>query len=422
MKRDNALQQVVYMDDDQPLSECPTNEDSATSGSDRSVAGDNDDIDWMHYLLQSSLPEPFEQRLLAGASRATLGVVRHGRNGINVAVQDLETLWHAVKNPDGPFASLAAVCAYQKQLAQQHRPACAQDSRPCLGPNSGLRAYLSGEEMAVINEGIGEYGSEPVAFQSVPDSVFSFLRGSPKYAKSKASNTVFGWVDQINQNKILDPFAFYPCACGYKVMDEVLEYRKELEPNYPTEETCTSLFELNCHGMDELDDDYDLKEQMDASFRTETPPRCRDIIQHCDIHAIPTNSIWILLDSSAGDVKDQLAATNSSLPAPGMLAFTSYAPDFRITPGFMQVSYETLPPRCKHGHLHRPAFEFCLGCFPTGQHYNCVECEDHPILQKPMRRDFTLNDVDSFESGKLAYDQKLFITAYEVVQRNEWCQ
>ncbi|KAF3040018.1 hypothetical protein E8E11_003614 [Didymella keratinophila] len=97
-----------------------------------------------------------------------------------------------------------------------------------------------------------------------------------------------------------------------------------------------------------------------------------------------------------------------------MYYFDSYPAGFRITPGFVQVAYENLSPRCVHGHLHPPALEYCIKCFPDGRHFNCAECEAHPLLEKPAGQDFGLEEYREIEAWKLRLDQHSFVNNDDV--------
>ncbi|KAJ4317424.1 hypothetical protein N0V94_004956 [Neodidymelliopsis sp. IMI 364377] len=417
-KRFAGLQGVFYVTDQQQPSYTLDEDSECGWSDDRSVAGDKLDIDWMLYLSSKTFPDELMQQLIA-APHPDASLARYEQSGLNIMGEYVELQWHIYNNPEGSFGSLNQVCAFQKARAQRHRPACPQDLRWSCDPNSNSRPYLTGKEMVIINEGVCDYIAECDGELS---DFIAYLRKSSDHMKAEATNPVPHWVDQIDQNDLLDPHDFAPYACGGKAMEELLLYREESEPGYPTQESSTSFFEPSFLSVDVLDEEYDRKEQEKEALLIDIPPRCREIVQVCDVHAVPTNNIWVLIDSCFEDPNRRIVPECGSLPVPGMLTRTSYPPEFHITPGFLQVPFERLVPRCEHGHLHPPALEFCPECFPSGQHRDCLECESHPVLRKKKGCDFALAEFQELENRKQQHDQDQFAAAYQATRVNKYLQ
>ena len=274
--------------------------------------------------------------------------------------------------------------------------------------------------MVAVNEGVADYNLGDVGEVC---NLLQTLRSSCEHEKLCVANPVLGWVWQVDQQELLKPYDFNPCACGYAAMDGVMQYREKEELGYVPADTCISHFEfeLNFLDVDELDSDYDRKAQEDEAevHRISTPPRYRGITQICDLHEFPTNNIWVLIDDSFENLNDRLVPTYSGLPVPGMHTLTLYPPGFHITQDFVQVKCEDLSLRCVHGCLHPPAVNSCLECFPSGRRFNCDECESHPLPQKPKGQDSTIVEHNEIETGKLNVDCNIVQAQHVVQQKKE---
>lgn len=395
LKRQAGLEGVMFLLDGEASDPLDPNDSADGWSDDRSIAGDTADIDWFHFFLQKDL-HPKVAQILEGATRHAVVASRSERTGLNAMIQYLETVYHRL---NGKYTSMEALFKSLKVRAHEQ---------------SSLQPYLTGQQMVAINEGCADYNFDNDVSEVC--DLLSYLTDNPEYEKIQGTNSVVSWVADVDQHELFSPHEFLTCACGAKAMDLVLHYRDEQEHIFAIENIRDSFCELEFLDLEALDDEYERKEKEDeyeAIHGRTTPLRCREIRQVCDVHAIPTNNIWVLLDDSTRDLNQYLEPVeDSSLPAPGMYHLTSYSAGFRLPQRFLQIEYEKLCPRCAHGHLHPPAFEYCVDCFPDGQHFDCAECESHLLLQKPVGQDIPLVEHREIECMKLQIDERLMDQVY----------
>ena len=114
--------------------------------------------------------------------------------------------------------------------------------------------------------------------------------------------------------------------------------------------------------------------------------------QLCDLHAIPTNLQWILMDG-VDNLNAVLVGPGDGMPVPGFKKLNKYPDGYRMPQGFKDdiaqgfendTLYRYRLPRCEHGDRHPPFADHCVLCFPGGEHGDCAECSAHPELPEIM--------------------------------------
>jgi hypothetical protein len=269
-------------------------------------------------------------------------------------------------------------------------PDCSVDMRHHMGPNDLRRAYLTDEETVAMDEGCTDwfqlYNHEPeiCEFQKVTRMAEQF---NPLEFGTNA--VIFPWIDDVDENHLLDPFAYGDCACGSAAIAALNEYRYEAEPIYnPTVQNLFLKFPLLIGGPD---DRYTSTVDVDGRI-----PRCQHITQAREQHKTETDSIYILVDTSFEDINDRLSDIDGYLPSPHTTR-SRYSLGSKVYIRDRQTAYEMLPPRCKHGLLHGSK---CPICFPNGHNlFNCAECveqsghyeqrnlkKEHPNMREIVER------------------------------------
>ncbi|KAH6633145.1 hypothetical protein C7974DRAFT_375273 [Boeremia exigua] len=384
----------------------------------RPVAADREDIHFMLQMVWFSLEKSIQDRVDRDGtfewSRS-----RHGITGLNIFASHLELLWHQQKPPviDGlahPVTDFRSIYKYEMYRARSFRPACL----PGFEKRHDSRWYLNDEEAIKINQGCLDF-SEPELDAEQSETLHG-LNGHPDYAGAEVTNPVLGWLDDMDRaNGFYDANAYLPCACGQKALYDHLASRYSVEPGYNPTRYAHEAPQLQHLDDAALDQDRQRKAQEEAHFSGTTSfPRSQTIAQDCNLHAIPTNRPWILM-GAFDDPNEALAGTSNDLPVPGFPNLTKYPPGFRMTRGFQELKHDCLPPRCKHGYLHPPFTEHCMGCFPDGeQHDDCSECEAHAAACG-LERDASFEKC--YEEISVEWNTEQFEHAYKREKFQEAC-
>jgi hypothetical protein len=195
-------------------------------------------------------------------------------------------------------------------------------------------------------------------------------------------------------------------------MHDLLEFRYEPEPGYGPSKEAFDEPKPGSLGHEVLREDLGSK-KLDAIHKAPVVgfPRCQtSVSQICDLNAIPSNNLWILLeDDYAKDANEYPVGAVGDLPIPGFTCIEKYPSGFRIPRGFMKKSpQEALPPRCEHSYLHTLFADHCNRCFPNGQHDDCGECEAHDAIRM-IKDDQRYEGV--YEAALLSQDRDQFALA-----------
>ncbi|KAJ4991994.1 hypothetical protein SVAN01_02589 [Stagonosporopsis vannaccii] len=354
----------------------------------RPISADEDDISCMLKNVRPWLPLQLQSYLDRNAP-LELNVSRDGMTGLNVFAEHLELLWHQLRPliVNGAAISvtdISMIHAYQMSKTRNFRPACPPGWQGQLTPHSTFRQYLTDEQTVKINQGCVDYTEYNASGHKC--KTLRRLECHPDHAGAKIDNPVLTWLDDLEGVEFYDANGYLPCSCGVQALQVHLNSRHEIEPGFDPHSHSHKVPALHYLDEDALDRDRQRKAEDDAYFtRTGEFPRCQTIAQECTIHAVPTNNLWILV-GSIENPNDALTGTNNDLPVPGFTELTTYPNGFRMPQRFCEIKYDLLPPRCRHGYLHPPFADHCMGCFPNGEnHDDCAECAAHAAVPAIMQ-------------------------------------
>lgn len=261
---------------------------------------------------------------------------------------------------------------------RQCRPGCRQEERHRCGPDSKYRPYLTFHEDVIINEGIIDYSQS--RNDGIKSTWRSTLEASPDHVKRPKRNPVLSWLGEVTE-EVLDPYVFDPRCCGEAAAEALFSYRNEREPGFDPALMLNHEFPLTFLEHHGLVDRWGLKLSGQENTNDARTPRCKKIRQICDLHEMVSDSIFVLVDASFRDMNDYISDLGGPLPVPGFPLLPRCPTGFRTQPGFRQIPYEELKPRCAHGLIHPPRASYCRICFPGGYHVGCMECSRHHIQQ-----------------------------------------
>ncbi|KAF9700146.1 hypothetical protein EKO04_001502 [Ascochyta lentis] len=350
---------------------------------DRSISGDEEDIHCMLEEVWHQIPSQMQHYIVHDGLRELIRT-RDGTTGLNFCVTQLELAWHK-KNPlmtDGGFrqvTDIKDVYTCQMSKTRNHRKPYPTGSGACSGFSSSYRKYLTDEQEVKINQGSVEH-VEAVADPEVSERLQK-LRTSPEHCESRLNNPVLRWLDEMEGVEYFDANNHVPCDCGKKAMYDHLEFRYATEPGFNPDQYAYAAPKPGFLQDEALELDR-IHKTLEASHHGPAVgfPRCQSMAQICDLHAIPSNNLWILVDCTE-DANECLVGAIGDLPAPGFAGLQKYPRGFRIPRGFLEVEHSDLPPRCKHGYLHPPFTDHCNRCFPNGEHDDCHECDVHDVVR-----------------------------------------
>jgi hypothetical protein len=266
----------------------------------RPISADAADIDYMLSKLDKRLPDWLNEAL-ANQSMEVRNKTR-GPYGSN-AVRDALDLFCYKSFVDPMINNVADIATLIGMCRKRATPDCSVDMRHHMGPNDLRRAYLTDEETVAMDEGCTDwfqlYNHEPeiCEFQKVTRMAEQF---NPLEFGTNA--VIFPWIDDVDENHLLDPFAYGDCACGSAAIYEA-------EPIYnPAVQNLFLKFPLLIGGPDGR---YTSTVDVDGRI-----PRCQHITQAYEQHKTETDSIYILVDTSFEDINDRLSDTDGYLPGP----------------------------------------------------------------------------------------------------------
>ncbi|KAF3040019.1 mannose-1-phosphate guanyltransferase [Didymella keratinophila] len=250
-KRNAGLLGVTYLPSESAPDPVDSNDSADVWSDDRSLAGDILDLDWLYFQLQIFI-SPATLKSFGGAARGQLIAARSERTGLNAMVQHFLELWYQVFSK---HSSIQAVLNSHKRRARKQ---------------SGQQQYLTGPQTVAINERCSDYhfcNPEAEVCKLLLD-----LRSKPEHDQVIKTNTnsVISWMDKINEGDLFNSYDYWTCSCGYKAMDNLLDYRGD-------DGAYDSLFELNFLDSEALAADWDRKKRDDRQKAKSTPPRCREI-------------------------------------------------------------------------------------------------------------------------------------------------
>src|SRR5690242_18469175 len=373
------------------LGEISSNFTGLASFPDRSVSADKEDISCMLQNVRPWLP-PALHSYLDNGGILEVNKARNGMTGLNMLGEELELLWHQqrpliINGEAISVTDLNIIHAFQKSQTRSFRPACPPGLQGQLTPQSTHRQYLTDEQVIRINQGCVEYTECDNSGYNC--ETLRELEHHPDHAGAKIENPVLGWLEGQKGVNFYDANDYLPCRCGSQALQNHLNSRHEIEPGFDPRSHGHGVPALRYLGDHALDHDRQRKADHEAHFgRTADLRRSQDIAQECDLHAVPTNNLWILVDD-VENLNDALIGSNNDLPVPGFTELIKYPPGFRMPQGFCEIAHRLLPPRCQHGYLHPPFADHCMGCFPNGDnHDDCAECVAHgavpAIIQNPF--------------------------------------
>jgi len=111
----------------------------------------------------------------------------------------------------------------------------------------------------------------------------------------------------------------------------------------------------------------DLKDRGKETTDDDEIPRCQKILQGCELHEFDSNNIFVLVDTSVGDINDRISDPEGLLPAPGQPNLTKFPIGYHTQPRFLMIPYSSLTKRCEHGHPEPSLDPSCQICFPKYQ-------------------------------------------------------
>ncbi|KAJ8118763.1 hypothetical protein OPT61_g322 [Boeremia exigua] len=350
----------------------------------RPLCNDKHDLETLLTMLRPWLPMDIQQHLKHG-DITEMARLREDITGLNVHSRRLELLWHQCRTPVVNGAAItvtdiSVIYMYEMFRTRNFRPACPPGIAAIPSLTSSFRHYLTDEEEIKINQGCVEHiACEEHAYKC---RSLQLLEQHPGHAGAQRGNPVPDWLEDVIEDELYDAHAYLPCTCGEKALNDHITSRYNVEPGYDPSQYAYDVPRLFYLGDDALDQDRQRKEGEDAYFgHTVGFPRSQKFAQDCELHAVPTNKPWILMDG-LDDPNCALVGSNNDLPVPGFTELTKYPPGFRMARGFRELEHSALPPRCKHGYLHPPFADHCMGCFPSGEnHENCSECEAHDAVR-----------------------------------------
>lgn len=337
----------------------------------RSVQQDAYDIEYMYNILKNDLTPELQEHLLHHHADYWFRY-RCGVTNSNICRELLILQWHALRSPNVRISCMEDIIYLDLPRVRRHRPECGIHSRYSCSLNSGVRPYLTDEEELVINVGASDYGYYNE--QEVLSELQRTLLTNECFFKLKGKNSVPNWLDGIEDNELYDPNGYDPCRCGIAASKALTQYRDELEPGYTPNLANISEFPIALLPCSVSVQSIARKVSGREFVVIPQLPRSQHIIQECHIHALLTNNIFVLIDTSFHDINDRIEGQNLYLPAPGMHKTTVFSHGFQTQPGFLEIPYHQLAPRCKHGHLHPPSSQCCRICYLGGNHENCQEC------------------------------------------------
>ncbi|KAF3006455.1 hypothetical protein E8E13_002998 [Curvularia kusanoi] len=355
----------------------------------RPVADDTADAKHMINVLQDYVPIPWIEADVEAFCRR-----REGMTGLCIAVRKLETLlWqHKSTNffgvPRYVFENLHDVIDFQMSLTRRRREdALLVTSKELL---AGCRLYLTDAQTVEINEGCCEYTRKDK--NGVRCDTLLYLE-SLTDPEARRPNVVPQWLETTDEAGFYDPNAFLPCICGHAALEvlEIFRSTSDVGPDvaYEVLQHDDEGYELTLLSEDALHADRNQKAIESAHYDDPAIcPRSQKFPQTCGLHAIQTNSPWILIDG-VDDLNAALVNNNNDLPVPGFTDMLEYPNWLRLHRGFREIPHAELPPRCHHGYLHPPFTDHCMECFPSGEHDDCKECEAHKaardIKESPVK-------------------------------------
>ncbi|OSS53497.1 hypothetical protein B5807_01091 [Epicoccum nigrum] len=345
----------------------------------RPISHDEKDVKFMMEVLRAHLPG------------ANLPRSRKDFDGLNLRITEIGLLW---ARHNGDFANLEAVHNSEKEKTRRRRlaaPPGLPNNRPSV-----YREFLSERHLVDLNEGCIDYG---VTIADAAKSKFlSGLNNRPDMNDSledKSGNQVPPWLDGVEEEQLNDPNAYLPCECGKSALATHLMHRRKDEAGTyrcPEDYQPPKLTFLSEEALKE-DVERKVLEEAHSNALAECP-RATTFRQTCDLHAVPTNLPWILMDG-VEDLNAILVGPGDDLPVPGFKNRTKY-PDGYSMPQFFYDNIESLTkqrlPRCEHGKKHPHFADHCVHCFPNGEHHDdCAEYSAHvdvrEIMKDPYKED-----------------------------------
>jgi hypothetical protein len=313
----------------------------------RSVMGDSMDLSFMLEMLQGWVPKDVIQQIKE-LSLATVSRYRHRLTGLNPWIVALSLHWYRKYSPPGSINSWGDVMRAERARVRRYRPQCPPDHRYSCGLNSECRPYLTEIEEETMNAGISEYNE--YSGTGEPSQLQLQLQARPQVELSCDSSTVPAWLDSMDEFKVLDPHAYGPCDCGKMAMVAVLEYRYEKEHGYRSMTQSRLEFPLQFMSSRALCELSAARKQGESSMGDEQfLPRSQEVLQICDQHALVSNNLFVLIDTSVDDANMRISNPGGLLPAPGLGWRSAYPEGFQTKPRSLKIPYDQLAPRCIHG-------------------------------------------------------------------------
>lgn len=342
----------------------------------RSVYGDAQDIAFMRRELESRVEQQDVDYLTQRPNEEWLTFRNVG--GSNLCFEYLVDLWHILNPHSEMVKDTKDFRADNEARTRRFTPACPLNERHRCSSESGMRAYLSKEQEKATNCGIVDY-SQYYSETSQLSKLLATLQSSLDYFRQRRCNPVAKWLNNMKENELVDPNIFDPCCCGRAALKSLVACQNEDEID---EDPCRS--SLPTYSPTFVN--YDVMHQRCLLWKAgkeptkeERIPRSKKISQICELHELMSSNLFVLVDTSAKDIRDRLDSESGPLPVPGFLEMSRYPPGFETLPRLVEIPYRQLFPRFVHGLMHLPADVSCETCFQPGQHDECVECAKYEV-------------------------------------------
>jgi hypothetical protein len=343
----------------------------------RSTRQDARDIDFLYHAVEADFTPVQRKYFVEGPKAEYLYRKRDWETHLNNCMEELTKAWYAKNFPD--IKTLQDIKEMHKHRTARRTEQCRMIDRGYLGPYHEQRAYLTVNEEMQLNDGSGDYSwYEPSP--GAPDrnewNAKLDLHAKQLGAK-RVLNPVLGWLNAVEQTTLLDANAFEACCCGATAMVVIDSYRAEAEQHYYPDLSPHRDFPILVLDVSELIERWEAKHiEAEQTKAMGIVPRSQTIKQICLVHELVSSSLFVLVDTTVHQINDLLSDPTGPLPAPGLKGISQYPDNYRVPPRRVEIPYEKLEPRCKHGLNHPPSTwaNYCKVCFPPGTHGDCREC------------------------------------------------
>jgi hypothetical protein len=152
------------------------------------------------------------------------------------------------------------------------------------------------------NEGIGGYNY--VCRDGSLSQLQQQLEARCKQKSNMDQGTIPLWVNSIDEDTLLDPNAFDPCCCGEADVKLMIQYHNEKEHGYDPAKQDHSRSPLPFGRHHSLLDRWNRRKEGRPDDE-ELPPRSQTFTQVCSLHAIVSNNIYVMVDTSVENINSR---------------------------------------------------------------------------------------------------------------------